>query len=99
MLFPLASPVAATRRVALYLACLLLVSLTGCRSPQAASPTSHASTAVRDDSYSLLYELMSQERNIDKLLMLKNEAEDVGELIVEIAQFCQDTAEELKQYA
>lgn len=63
--------------------------------PSSATP----STRLRNGTYSLLYELLSKVRNIDKILLVKNERAAVGDLVVEIAQTAADAADAMEEWA
>lgn len=61
--------------------------LTGCQSPKAASApaASTAAQAVRNNCYSLLHQLLEDEKNVRLLLFIKREQEDVNQLIKKIS--------------
>jgi len=84
--------------VALLLAGLML----GCATkPEAQSPkvtSQDQQFAVRNEGYSLLYDLMSDEKDVSKLLLIKHEQSDVGELIKEIARTCAEAAKHLERF-
>jgi len=67
--------------------------------PEAAAPSHDSRLGVRNQGYSLLYKLLSDEKNVSKLLVIKNENSDVGELIRKIAKTTGDAAKELEAFA
>jgi hypothetical protein len=87
------------------LALLLGIVLTGCatKSPTVAPktnvPSRDSRLAIRNQGYSLLYKLLSDEKNVSKLLVVKNENSDVGELIKKIARTTGEAAKELEAFA
>ncbi len=70
----------------LLLALLLAGVLAGCQSPKANAPaTSSASPTTRNNSYSLLHELLADQKNVSLLRFIKREQEDVKTLVTKIA--------------
>src|SRR4249920_2000751 len=66
---------------------------------QSSEPTSQDQVfAIRNQGYSLLYGLVSDEKNVSKLLLIKHEKSDVGELIREIARTNAEAAKQLENY-
>lgn len=67
---------------------LLLVAgvLTGCQSPKARAPVeSSAAQATRNNCYSLLHQLLADEKNVSLILYIKREQDDVEKLVKKIA--------------
>jgi hypothetical protein len=60
--------------------------LTGCQSPPAVSPTgSSASQSTRNNCYSLLHQLLDEQKDVSMLRFIKKEHSDVKDLINRIA--------------
>jgi hypothetical protein len=84
---------------------LLGIVLMGCATkppaaaPETLAPSRDSSLAIRNQGYSLLYKLLSDEKNVSKLLVVKNENFDVGELIKKIARTTGAAAKELEAFA
>jgi len=55
--------------------------------------------AARNQGYSLLYSLMADEKDVSKVLWIKKEKSDVGELIREIARTSAEAVKQLEAYA
>jgi hypothetical protein len=55
--------------------------------------------AIRNQGYSLLYELMSDEKDVSKLLIIKKENSDVGDLVKKIAQTCGAAAKQMEAFS
>lgn len=64
----------------------------------AAPPSEDARLAIRNQGYSLLYQLMSDEKNVSKILLIKKEQSDVGDLIKKIADVTGDAAKQLEAF-
>src|SRR5690349_7657890 len=64
----------------------------------AASPSEDARLAIRNQGYSLLYQLMSDEKNISNILLIKKEQSDVGDLIKKIAETTGEAAKQLEAF-
>ena len=70
------------------LAAVLLAAgvLTGCQSPKAKPPSgSNAMLATRNNSYSLLHQLLDQQKDVSLLRFVKREPSEVKELVGKIA--------------
>ena len=84
---------------------LLGIVLMGCATkpptvaPETNVPSRDSRLAIRNQGYSLLYKLLSDEKNVSKLLVVKNENSDVGELIKKIARTTGEGAKELEAFA
>jgi len=60
--------------------------LTGCHSPSACTPSaSLAGQSTRDNCYSLLHQLLADEKNVGLLRFIKREESDVKKLVKKIA--------------
>ena len=74
--------------------------LTGCHTP----PTTHPSTgtaalATRNNCYSLLHQLLNDEKNVGLLRFIKREEDDVKQLVKKIAANCAVGAKLLEELA
>ena len=81
---------------------LALLVLVGCKTAPArhSDVTTGAGTnQVQNEGYSLLYELLGKEKNVNKVLLVKRETPEVRELIDEIAREASDAADQIKQFA
>jgi hypothetical protein len=70
--------------------------------PSAAAPppvAEDARLAIRNQGCSLLYHLLSDEKNLSKILLIKKEQSDLGELIKKISNFSGDTAKQFEAFA
>jgi hypothetical protein len=54
---------------------------------------------VLNEGYSLLYEVLSKQKDVDMILIVKSEEDDVDDLITRIATSCGQAAEQLKAIA
>jgi len=77
------------------LAALVLGCASGSAPPAAELPASPAPSR----GYALLYALMSQEKQLSKLLIIKSEREDFGALVQDIADTCERAHERLEELA
>ncbi len=76
------------------LACAL--ALAGCATVQEVLPTRAWHQArVRNEGYSLLYQLLSQESDVGKILIIKHADPPVANIIKEIATACDQARKEL----
>ncbi len=65
---------------------LLSAVLAGCRSPKAPAPAEgSASPGTRNNCYSLLHQLLNDQKNVSLLRFIKREQEDVKNLVKKIA--------------
>jgi hypothetical protein len=77
--------------------CALVV--TGCSTVQRVLPTAAWHKArVRNEGYSLLYQLMSQDSDVAKILIIKHADPPVADVIKEIASTCGQAKKELEQF-
>src|SRR5256885_233448 len=76
-------------------ACIL--TFAGCASVQEMVPIVGERYRVRNEGYSLLYELTSKQRDVDKILKLKHASPNVAAVIKEIAQTFRQATEQLDQ--
>jgi hypothetical protein len=74
--------------------------LTGCQSPKARSPSgSGAARATRNNCYSLLHQLLNDEKNVSVLRFIKREQDDVKSLVKKIAATSATGAKLLEEFA
>src|SRR6185295_12858336 len=60
--------------------------LTGCQSPKASSPSEGAAgQSTRNNCYSLLHQLLNDQKNVGLLRFIKREQDDVKNLVKKIA--------------
>lgn len=79
------------------IACALAV--TGCATVQKVLPiTAWRQARVRNEGYSLLYQLLSQESDAAKLLIIKHADPPIADIIKEIASTCDQARKELEQF-
>jgi hypothetical protein len=52
----------------------------------------------QNEGYSLLYDLLSKQKDVDKLLIIKKEKPDVGTVIERIAATCTNAAQKLESF-
>jgi hypothetical protein len=77
-------------------ACLL----TGCQSPKAMSPhESSAAQSTRNNCYSLLHQLLNEQKNVSLLRFIRPERSDVKELVKKIATTSGTGAALLEKFA
>jgi hypothetical protein len=75
------------------------LALAGCATVQKVLPTRAWHQArVRNEGYSLLYQLMSQESDVSKILILKHADPPVADIIKEIASACDQARKELEGF-
>jgi hypothetical protein len=55
--------------------------------------------AIRNQGYTLLYQLMADEGNVSKLLLIKKEQEDLGKLLKRISEVTGGVAKQLEVYS
>jgi hypothetical protein len=74
-----------------------LIALAGCAA--ATGPAVDADSVVlqSNNGYSVLYKLMSDESNVDKILIIKHADEPLAGLVREVAQFCQSNKTQLDE--
>jgi hypothetical protein len=87
-----------------------LMSIAGCSAtPQSNSPagvetasTSHAPVGgeirERNQAYSLLYDLMDKESNVDKLFIVKSASDPVKTLVKQIAAACKSAHQQMEDF-
>lgn len=81
---------------------LSLFVLVGCKSvhdDRSTEPTRAGTNQVQNEGYSLLYELLGKEKNVNRVLLVKRETPELRELIGDIAREADDAADQLKQFA
>lgn len=72
--------------------------LTGCQSPKAKAPTA-GSISTRNNCYSLLHQLLAQEKNVSLLRFIKSEPADLKKLVNQIATTSGAGAKLLEKFA
>ena len=86
----------------------LLIFLCGCASFHETSSTTPAQSNAQDSwnsplqnthGYALLFELLGDEKNVSKLLIIKRERAELRDLIRDIARRCGQAHEELERFA
>jgi len=85
----------------LFVAMLLVACvLTGCQSPKAESPSgSTAAQATRNNCYSLLHQLLEEQKDVSVLRFIKSEHSDVKNLIKKIAAASGAGSQMLEEFA
>jgi hypothetical protein len=84
-----------------WLAAILLVAsvLTGCQSPNAAQGESAVARTTRNNCYSLLHQLLDQQKDVSLLRFIRPEHTDVKKLMTKIAKNSGAGAKLLEQFA
>src|SRR5262245_35414201 len=79
---------------------LALASACGCQSISGNRhvETPPAAIALRNNGYSLLYKLLSDERHVSKLLIIKRDRRELNRLINQISDAAAEGADHLKQF-
>jgi len=72
--------------------------LTGCQSPKASSP-SGSSASTRNNGYSLLHQLLDEQKDVSLLRFIKSEHADVKQLVKRIATTSGTGAKLLEKFA
>jgi len=90
-----------------FLAMLSVVLLCGCQSLKSQNektPATHsneatnANLAVRNNAVALLNDLLGDEKNVSKILLIKHHSDDLGKLIKEISQTTGNGAKMLEDF-
>lgn len=81
-----------------FLALLVAGVLTGCQSPRAAPP-SVINVSTRNNCYSLLHQLLDEEKNVSLLRFIKSEPANLKKLINQIATTAGTGAKLLEKFA
>ncbi len=78
-----------------------VVVLTGCATPRKSqnNPSASDEKRIRNHGYSLLYDLLSEQKSLDKVLIVKMERPDIRDVIEDIARNSGDLAERLQGFA
>src|ERR1035441_6996802 len=89
-----------TKNILPLLAAMLLAAciLTGCQSPKAKSP-SRSSASTRNNCYSLLHQLLDEQKDVSMLRFIKPEHADVKNLVKRIATTSGTGATLLEKFA
>jgi hypothetical protein len=74
------------------LLCLITMALSGCQSltssPKSTKQPPSGQASISQSGYRLLYDLLGDEKNVSKLLLIKHERQELGTLIKEISGSC-----------
>lgn len=92
------------------LAILLVLLVCGCQSvrttavpsqttPPSADATKSSDPAIRNNSLALLSDLMSDEKHLSKILIIKRESRELKELVKDISKTADNAAERLEDLA
>lgn len=75
-------------------------TLCGCQSvpPKSIRHLPQIAAEVCNNSYSLLYELLNEEKNVSKLLIIKRDSRELNHLIKDISTTSGQAAEQLSQF-
>ena len=74
--------------------------LTGCQSPKAAAPPrSNTALSTRNNCYSLLHQLLDEQKDVSMLRFIKREHPDVKNLVKRIATASGDGSKLLEEFA
>src|SRR5688572_27851952 len=82
------------------LVAVVCVSLLGCQLRSGTPNVSSAaapSASTRDNAYSLLFQLLNQEKDVSKLLVVKRDSRELNRLIKEISTVSGDAVDQLKK--
>lgn len=78
-----------------------LIAAAGCASAENEAPvlarSQDARFAIRNQGYGLFYKLMADESNVSKLLLIKKEQKDLGDLLRKISEVTGDIAKDLEK--
>jgi hypothetical protein len=94
--------IVSTKIILPLLAAMLSVAcvLTGCQSPKARSPSgSSAAQSTRNNCYSLLHQLLDEEKDVSMLRFIKREQDDVKILVKKISANSAAGAKLLEEFA
>jgi hypothetical protein len=84
---------------------LLLLLLSACATPPTKPPPPAEVTAedqrfaIRNQGYSLLFQLLSDEANVSKLLIIKKESTDLGALVKDISRISAGAAKQIETFS
>lgn len=88
------------RTVALLLCGVAVLGMTGCETsrhrPSPHSRADSSSIATRNNAASLLYQLLGDESNVSKLLIVKRDRRELNELIKKVSSSCGDARERIE---
>jgi hypothetical protein len=89
-------------KIVAHFALIICLVACGCHSTSSKSEFNHHRQAVvniRVNSYSLLYDLLNDEKNVSKLLLIKHESRELNRLIKDISTASGQAAEQLKRFS
>jgi hypothetical protein len=75
------------------------VALTGCAAVTSPAPDSGGADRVRNEGYSLLYKLMSDESKVGQIFILKSASASVTDVVKEVGNSCQTYKKQLDDFA
>ena len=85
------------------LPCLVLIvgmATCGCRSVSPKPVLPHPQAAeIRNNCYSLLYQLLNEEKNVSKLLIVKRDSRELNRLVKDISRTAGKAADQLQQFS
>jgi len=84
-----------------YLVLAVGTATCGCRSASTKPTLPHPQIVVvtRNNSYSLLYQLLNEEKDVGKLLIIKRDSRELNRLVKEISTASGKAADQLKQFS
>jgi len=84
-----------------YAGVVLALLVCGCQSVgnSRTSPDSAADHSLRNNAYSLLFDLLDDERHVSKLLIVKRDSRELNRLINRVSETAADGAKRLKEFA
>jgi len=91
-----------------YLAMFLTISLCGCQSFKSASANTHTAGApesnnvnlpIRNNALALLDDLLNDEKNVSKILIVKHNSDELGTLIKQISETTGNGAKMLDEFS
>jgi hypothetical protein len=82
-----------------FLSLLFCATLIGCSSPPTPPPDTGGSIHERNQAYSLLYKLMTDESDVNKIFILKSASDPLKNLIKEIASAAQSAKKQLDTFS
>src|SRR6266478_2523538 len=78
------------------LALIIILLVSGCATPPSDPP---ATPVAPGHGYALLYDLLGDERNLSKLLIVKRERQELGILVKQVSQTCGHGYQQLEKFA
>jgi hypothetical protein len=84
------------QKIALLWCC---IGMAGCANVPGPARDANDPVNQNNDGYTVLYKLMSDESNVDKVFILKHADERVSDLVKQVASFCQSSRSQLDEFA